>query len=170
MRDKNKRRISVLVSAQTAWNLEKLAYMAGQKDIGRVTTAQPPIRTHGTSAERLRRLIISESFLTRQSESVASVCSVNRGGRTALWKASEYCKIYPRAEAVDRGEILCQRRLRPKERNLIGSSHANLYSWRRNIKKNPIPHFICIFPTMRQTNDEDGGSMPALLDACPAIA
>ena len=36
MRDKNKRRISVLVSAQTAWNLEKLAYMAGQKDIGRV--------------------------------------------------------------------------------------------------------------------------------------
>lgn len=37
MNDKNKRRLSVLVTAQTAWNLERLAYMAGYNhNIGKV--------------------------------------------------------------------------------------------------------------------------------------
>lgn len=37
MADKNRRRISVLVTAQTAWNLKRLAYMAGYgHNIGKV--------------------------------------------------------------------------------------------------------------------------------------
>lgn len=36
MADKNRRRISMLVTAQTAYNLTKLAYMSGLKNPGRV--------------------------------------------------------------------------------------------------------------------------------------
>ena len=40
MKNKNLRRISVLVTAQTAANLEKLAQMDGQTNIGRVMDKQ----------------------------------------------------------------------------------------------------------------------------------
>lgn len=36
MADKNRRRISMLVTAQTDYNLKKLAYMSGLKNPGRV--------------------------------------------------------------------------------------------------------------------------------------
>ena len=36
MADKNRRRISMLVTAQTDYNLKKLAYMSGLKSPGRV--------------------------------------------------------------------------------------------------------------------------------------
>lgn len=36
MKKNNMRRISVLVTAQTAWNLERLRKMAGYHDAGRV--------------------------------------------------------------------------------------------------------------------------------------
>lgn len=36
MRKKNMRRISILVTAQTAYNLDRLAAMCGYREIGRV--------------------------------------------------------------------------------------------------------------------------------------
>lgn len=65
MKNKNLRRISVLVTAQTAANLEKLAQMDGQPSIGRV----------------MDKLVREKMISLRQPEAVWKTHYLDRFGR-----------------------------------------------------------------------------------------
>ena len=65
MKNKNLRRISVLVTAQTAANLEKLAQMDGQPSIGRV----------------MDKLVREKMVSLRQPEAVWKAHYLDRFGR-----------------------------------------------------------------------------------------
>ncbi|OUQ61440.1 hypothetical protein B5E56_01675 [Flavonifractor sp. An112] len=65
MKNKNLRRISVLVTAQTAANLEKLAQMDGQPSIGRV----------------MDKLVREKMISLRQPESLWQAHCLSRFGR-----------------------------------------------------------------------------------------
>lgn len=65
MKNKNLRRISVLVTAQTAANLEKLAQMDGQPSIGRV----------------MDKLVREKMISLRQPEAVWKAHYLDRFGR-----------------------------------------------------------------------------------------
>ena len=57
MGKKNMRRISILVTAQTAHNLERLADMDGRRDVGRIVdklTREKMLSLHVGKRERLR--------------------------------------------------------------------------------------------------------------------